>query len=138
MDLGVYTTVFNFESHWIKFQGDIIIGIRSWPLVLPVMPHGELLQLNNAFFMGGGWFKTQGMKGETGFSAWKWSVLVKTTRLVDFSTRTGAILNLVVLTSRSSTDYFQAENPVLHLHSLGFEPPSSHRKCIISLQVFTL
>ena len=31
--------------------------------------------------MGRGWFKTQGMKGETGFSAWEWSMLVKTTRL---------------------------------------------------------
>ena len=26
--LGVYTTVFKFESHWIKFQGDI--STRSW------------------------------------------------------------------------------------------------------------
>ena len=30
--------------------------------------------------MGRGWFKTQGMKEETGFSAWEWSMLVKTTR----------------------------------------------------------
>ena len=88
IDLSVYTTVFKFESHWIKFQGDI--STRSWPsrphIVFgrgfPVMSQGELLQWNNTFCMGRGWFKTQGMKGETGFSAWKWSVLVKTTRFL--------------------------------------------------------
>ena len=88
IDLGVYTTVFKFESHWIKFQGDI--STRSWPSCphivfgrgFPVMSQGEFLQWNNTFSMGRGWFKAQGMKGETGFSAWKWSVLVKTTRFL--------------------------------------------------------
>ena len=34
----------------------------------------------NAFFMGGGWFKAQRMKGKTGFSAWIWPILVKIIR----------------------------------------------------------
>ena len=36
---------------------------------LPVMSQGELLERNNTFSMGGGWFRTQRMKEMVEFSA---------------------------------------------------------------------